>query len=118
MRIGIGYLLQETNTFSPVETGWDDFGLVEGGDVVDRWAGTQTEIGGFLDVLGDAGHDVVPLFAGWAMTAGRLSAATFEGLLAMIVGRLEAAGPLDGLLLALHGSMSAHGTDDCDGRIV
>ena len=118
MRIGIGYLLQETNTFSPVETRWDDFGLVESGDVVDRWAGTQTEIGGFLDVLGDARHDVVPLFAGWAMTAGRLSAATFEGLLAMIVRRLEAGGPLDGLLLALHGSMSAHGTDDCDGRIV
>ena len=46
MRIGIGYLLQETNTFSPVETRWDDFGVVEGGDVVDRWAGTQTEIGG------------------------------------------------------------------------
>ena len=118
MRIGVGYLLQETNTFSPVETRWEDFGLVEGADVVDRWAGTETEIGGFLDVVGDAGHEAVPLFAGWAMTAGRLSGATFERVLEMIVARLEAACPLDGLLLALHGSMSAHGADDCDGRIV
>ncbi len=118
MRIGVGYLLQETNTFSPVETRWEDFGLAEGGDVVDRWAGTQTEIGGFLDVLGEHGDEAVPLFAGWAMTAGRLSAATFERLLEMIVRRLEAACPLDGLLLALHGSMSARGADDCDGRIV
>ena len=118
MRIGVGYLLQETNTFSPVETRWEDFGLVEGADVVDRWAGTQTEIGGFLDVLADSGHEAVPLFAGWAMTAGRLSAATFERLLQMIVARLEEAGPLDALLPALHGSMCAHGTDDCDGWIL
>ncbi len=118
MRIGVGYLLQETNTFSPVETRWEDFGLVEGADVVDRWAETQTEIGGFLEALEASGHEAIPMFAGWAMTAGRLSAATFERLLATVRRRLEDAKPLDGLLLALHGSMTAHGTDDCDGRIV
>ena len=118
MRIGVGYLLQETNTFSPVETRWDDFGLVEGGEVVDRWKGTATEIGGFLDVLAASGQQAVPLFAGWAMTAGRLSAPAFERLSAMIRDRLGGAAPLDALLLALHGSMSANGADDCDGRIV
>ena len=118
MRIGVGYLLQETNTFSPVETRWEDFGLVEGGEVIDRWRGTETEIGGFFDVLEGAGHEAVPLFAGWAMTAGNLSSATFERLTSMIGERFEEAQPLDALLIALHGSMSAHGVDDCDGQII
>ena len=118
MRIGVGYLLQETNTFSPVETRWEDFGLAEGSEIVERWHGTETEIGGFFDVLESAGQEAVPMFAGWAMTAGRLSAITFKRLMSMISERLEEAQPLDALLLALHGSMSAHGTDDCDGRIV
>ena len=118
MRIGVGYLLQKTNTFSPVETQWEDFGLVKGNKVVDRWYGTKTEIGGFFDVLEGAGQEAVPLFAGWAMTAGRLSAETFKRLVLMIGKQLEKSQPLDALLLALHGSMSANGTDDCDGQII
>ena len=118
MRIGVGYLLQETNTFSPVETRLKDFGLVEGPAVLDRWSGTQTEVGAFLDVLGGTSHQVVPLIAGWAMTAGLMSAATFEELLSIARRRLSDAGPLDGLLLALHGSMCARGTDDCDGGVI
>ena len=118
MRIGAGYLLQETNTFSPVETRLSDFGLAEGPEVLDRWSGTQTEIGAFLDVLAGTPHETVPLFAGWAMTAGLMSAATFEELLSIVRRRLTDAGPLDGLLLALHGSMCARGTDDCDGAIL
>ena len=118
MRIGVGYLLQETNTFSPVETRLKDFGLVEGPDVLDHWSGTQTEIGAFLDVLGGTPHQIAPLFAGWAMTAGLMSAATFDELLSIVRRRLSDAGPLDGLLLALHGSMCARGNDDCDGTSI
>ena len=88
MRIGVGYLLQETNTFSPVETRFRDFGLVEGSDVLEHWSGAQTEIGAFLDVLAGTPHRIVPLFAGWAMTAGLMSAATFEELLSLVRRRL------------------------------
>ena len=69
MRIGVGYLLQESNSFSPVETYLRDFHPLFGTSLLDRWRGTRTEIGAFLDVLEPTEHKVVPLFAGWAMTA-------------------------------------------------
>jgi microcystin degradation protein MlrC len=118
MRIGLGYLLQETNTFSPVATQVRDFHPVFGDDVPAQWRGSRTEIGGFLDALEPADDEVVPLFAGWAMTAGCMSAKTFEGLKKTLVAQVRESGPYDGLLLALHGSLSAQGTDDCDGVIV
>ena len=118
MRIGVGYLLQETNTFSPVETRLEDFHLLLGTAILDRWRGTRTEIGAFLDVLAPTQHEAVPLFAGWAMTAGPMTAATFEKIRNSVAEQVREQGPFDALLLALHGSMCAQGTDDCEGEIL
>ena len=118
MRIGVGYLLQESNSFSPVETYLRDFHPLFGTSLLDRWRGTRTEIGAFLDVLEPTGHEVVPLFAGWAMTAGPMSAGTFDELKSKVVTQAREDGPFDALLLALHGSLVAAGTDDCDGELL
>ena len=118
MRVGLGYLLQETNTFSPVETRVHDFHPLFGEALLDQWQGSRTEIGAFLDTLGPTNHEAVPLFAGWAMTAGCMSAGTFAGLKQSVVDQVRASGPYDGLLLALHGALSAEGTDDCDGVLL
>lgn len=118
MRIGLGYLLQETNTFSPVETHIRDFHPTFGEPLLDQWRGTRTEIGAFLDTLGPTSHTLVPLFAGWAMTAGCMSADTFAELKQSVVDQVAVDAPYDALLLALHGSLSAEGTDDCDGAII
>lgn len=118
MRVGLGYLLQETNTFSPVETRVRDFHPLFGEPLLDQWRGSRTEIGAFLDTLGPTNHEAVPLFAGWAMTAGCMSAETFESLKQSVVDQVRASGPYDGLLLALHGALSAEGTDDCDGVLL
>jgi microcystin degradation protein MlrC len=118
MRIGLGYLLQETNTFSPVKTHIRDFHPVFGEPLLDQWRGTRTEIGAFLDTLGPTSHTLVPLFAGWAMTAGCMSADTFAELKQSVVDQVTADAPYDALLLALHGSLSAQGTDDCDGAMI
>ena len=118
MRIGLGYLLQETNTFSPVETQVRDFHLLFGDSLLAQWRGTRTEIGAFLNTLEPTDHNLIPLFAGWAMTAGCVSASTFKGLRESLVAQVREGRPYDGLLLALHGSLSAEGTDDCDGAIL
>ena len=118
MRIGVGYLLQESNTFSPVETHLRDFHPLFGPALIERWRGTRTEIGAFLDVLEPTEHEVVPLFAGWAMTSGPMSAETFSDLKGRVVSQAREDGPFDALLLALHGSLVAVGTDDCDGELL
>src|ERR1051325_279853 len=118
MRIGIGYLLQETNSFSPLKAKLADFHPVAGNACVERWAGSRTEIGGFLDMLAASPHEVVPLFAGWAITEGPIEAAEFARLRAWVGEQLRAAGKLDALLIALHGAMCAEGTDDCEGVLL
>ncbi len=116
LRIGIGYLLQETNTFSPISTRMEDFGLLFGPDILECWSGTRTEIAGFIDVLREV--DLVPLFSGWAITAGRIRGEEFERIRSAISDAVDSAGRLDGLLLALHGAMCAEGTDDCEGVLL
>ena len=96
MRVGLGYLLQETNTFSPVETRVRDFHPLFGEALLDQWQGSRTEIGAFLDTLGPTNHEAVPLFAGWAMTAGCMSDETFAGLKQSVVDQVHASGPYDG----------------------
>jgi microcystin degradation protein MlrC len=118
MRIGVGYLLQETNNFSPVPTTVEDFGLLTGKDILGRWRGTRTEIGAFVDALSGTPCQVAPLFAGWAMTAGPILAGEWGRLRSTLLAAVEDARPLDALLLALHGSMCAEGVDDCEGELL
>ena len=117
MRIAIASMLQESNTFSPVYTKYDDFAPVFGKAVLERHRGKLTEMGGFLDVL-DAGRiEVAPVCAAWAITANRLVRADFEKLLGEFEAGLRKAKP-DALLLAMHGAQTAEGEDDVEGRVL
>jgi microcystin degradation protein MlrC len=78
---------------------------VAGRACMDRWSGSKTEIGAFLDTLSATPHEAVPLFAGWAITEGPLEAVEFARTRAWIAEQFAAAGKLDALLLALHGAM-------------
>ncbi len=118
MRIGLGYLLQETNCFSPVPTTLEDFHLLTGGAVLGRWASTRTEIGAFLDVLASSGHEAVPLFAGWAMTAGPVVGSDYAELKSLALAQASTKGPFDAMLMALHGAMCAEEVDDCEGDLL
>jgi microcystin degradation protein MlrC len=118
MRVGIAYLIQETNSFSPISTRLEDFRILTGSSALEKWSGTKTELGAFIDFLSDSRIEAVPLFAGWAITQGPIEEDDFARLKGMIAVELERAGRLNGLLLALHGAMCAEGTDDCEGAIL
>lgn len=118
MRIGVAYLLQETNSFSPEPSRLEHFEIVTGADVAGQWAGTKTEIGAFLDILDETGHEAVSLFAGKAMTQGPIERAEFEQMLRLVRAETLRAGKLDAILIALHGAMAAEGTGDCEGAIL
>ena len=120
MRIAVASLQQESNTFAPVpctvQTFADDY-LLEGRALLDL-RGTATEIGGFLDVLGNAGAEVVPVLAAHAISGGPVLAHDFATLRERIVTGLRAAGRLDGVALALHGAMVVEGQDDGSGSLL
>ncbi|MSV29844.1 MAG: M81 family peptidase [Bryobacterales bacterium] len=117
-RIGIAGLLHESNTYLPVPTVYEHFAatsLTRGSAMIERWRGARHEIGGFLE---GAGANAVPLFATYAVPSGALTADCFERLAAELMRELEAALPLDGLVIALHGATVADNFQDADGEIL
>lgn len=116
----IAGLWHETNTFSPIATdaaAFRAYQWAQGPDLVERYAGTNTEIGGMLKGAEDAGLVVVPgLFAG-AIPSGTVTREAFE---ALADGIAEAAATVrpDGILLALHGAMVADGVEETDAALV
>ncbi len=120
-RIAVGGIVHETNTFAQERTGLDAFarqGLHEGDQMVHRWRGTTSSLGGALQGLEQAGYQIVPLVYATAMPGGLVTQEAYEALLATFLDRLAAAMPLDGVLLVLHGAMVAEGIDDCEGEIL
>jgi microcystin degradation protein MlrC len=65
-------------------------------------------------MLEGAAFEVVPLCTAGAWPAGRVAAEALPFLLRRLERTLAAAGPLDGLLLDLHGAMVAEGSDDVE----
>jgi len=122
-RIAVGLLSQESNSFAPTPTVLETFQqcLFLRGEELLRpdYQGMYVAVPGFLSVLREAGAVPVPLIATEALASGPLTRATFETLLGELTTRLTAAGPVDGLLLALHGALMVEGDDGGgDGEII
>lgn len=119
-RIGVASILQETNTWSPVRCTLEDFvdqDLVVGQSVWEKYRDTNTEIGGAMRAVADAGCTPAPLIRAWAQSSGRLTADTLDHLCRLLVAQLLRT-PVDGLVLSLHGAMAAEGVDDADAAIL
>ena len=122
MRIAIGQLWQETNTFNPLRTTRDDFeqfGVVRGAELIERMAHTN-ELGGLIQSLRawPQPPEIVPLVRLPAWPSGLATAETFDWLRDELLAAVRAALPLDALLLALHGAMVAEGFPDAEAEIV
>jgi microcystin degradation protein MlrC len=111
----------ETNTFSPLPTGFKTFQetcLFRNGSYGDR----LPMLGAPLEVwrrLADARawHTTESLCA-FAMPAGRTVKAVYEAFRDEILTDLRAAMPVDAVLLSLHGAMVADGYDDAEGELL
>ncbi|MBT5452291.1 MAG: M81 family metallopeptidase [Gemmatimonadetes bacterium] len=121
MRIAIGCIGHETNTFSPVATGIDNFKqgtYCVGEEIVAEFAATSTIIGGFLERAADLGVEAVPLLWTFATPSGTVQQAAYETLKAYFLARLQEAGRLDGVFLDLHGAMVTQAHEDAEGDLL
>lgn len=113
MRVFIAGLFTETNTFSAFPTGRAAFEVNRGSDPffasmrppLEQWAAAQ-------------GHTLAigPVMS--AMPAGRTLRSAWEALRDELLAALQAAMPVDAVLLPLHGAMVAEGYDDCEGDLL
>ena len=111
-------ILHEANTFAvtpaPVSH-YERQGIFCGEQVAERFRPTRTEMGGFLEAAArEAWHVVTPIAVPCA-PAGPMSAEAFALFLDALLAGIDSAGPLDGVLLALHGANVAEGDTDPDG---
>jgi microcystin degradation protein MlrC len=112
----------ETNSFSPVPTTLESFagqrhGIVEGAEILERFRGTKTGIGGFLEVGAGRGWEMVGTVVASATPSGNVAAAAHDALKGKLVDHLRAAMPVDGVLLHLHGAMLSDNAPDAEGDI-
>lgn len=120
-RIGIGGIWHETNTFSSQITGraaFEAYQLAAGEDIVDRYGGTGTELGGMIDGARHHGFALVPTLFAAAVPSGTIDQVVLQDLVDELVERLHRGGPLEGVLLVLHGAAVAERLDDADGWIL
>ncbi|MDQ1446072.1 MAG: hypothetical protein QOI20_2536 [Acidimicrobiaceae bacterium] len=126
MRVAIGGIWHETNTFASTVTTERDFRryqLAEG-EGLRAYAGVRNEIGGFLAAAADAAHgfEVVPTLFAAAVPSGLVERAAYDALKGRLLGRLVDAaadgGPVDAVLLALHGAMVVAGIEDPEADLV
>ena len=126
MRIAIGGILHETSTFVDDRTTMHDFqhdrGISRGQELVQRFTGTNVCTGGFLEALAAQGATVVPLLRASAFPGGLIDAGDYraikEEMLALLAAAEAQDGPVDGVLLDLHGAMVVDGIEDGDGDMI
>ncbi len=122
MRLFAATIATETNTFSPLPTsidGYKETVFLRPGEHPDDtplmctaplWvARKRAKAEGFTLIEGSC-------FA--ASPAGTTNRADYELMRDEILAQLEAALPVDGVLLGLHGAMVAHGYDDVEGDVI
>jgi microcystin degradation protein MlrC len=122
MRIAIGQLWQETNTFNPIPTtraDFEQFGVLRGADLVEQMADTN-ELGGFIQSLRvwPVRPEIVGLVRLPAWPGGTATHETFEWLRDELVAALRHALPVDAVLLALHGALVSETVPDVEGAIL
>jgi microcystin degradation protein MlrC len=122
MRIAVGQLWQETNTFNPLPTtrrNFEEWGVSRGADLVEQMADTN-ELGGFIQSLRTWPErpEIVGLVRLPAWPGGTATNDTFLWLREEMLAAVRHALPLDGLLLALHGALVADGAPDVEGEIL
>lgn len=122
MRIAIGQLWQETNTFNRNLTNlaaFKEWGIATGSEVLSKY-GTTGEIGGFVEECRAWNPDIelvgLARMACWPW--GAVEAATWQTIRQTFTDQLKAAGPVDGVLLALHGAMCAETDVDVTGSLI
>lgn len=118
-RVLVAELKQETATFNPMRTRFDDFHIYLGDEIRHAYRSTRTELGGAMEVLAADGRiEIVPTFAAAAVSGGPVLTQDLDRLLAMMVDAIRAADAIDGLYICLHGAMAGEEEGDPEGRVL
>lgn len=109
MRIAVAGLHTECSTYNPVLSGDADFRVLRGPAMLDD---------GYFNFLTHFPAEFVTVLHGRALPGGPVARATYEALKAEALAGIEAALPVDGVYLAMHGAMFVEGLFDAEGDFI
>ncbi|MYS24297.1 Microcystin degradation protein MlrC, contains DUF1485 domain [Streptomyces sp. DvalAA-14] len=112
LRIGIAGVHVECSTFTPHSTGYDDFTVRRGADLLALFDFTRPGRESWA-----ADVEWVPLVHARAVPGGSVDPDAYARLAGELTDRLGRCGPLDGLLLDLHGAMHVAGRQDIEAEL-
>ncbi len=108
-RIAIGGIRHEANTFSPIRTGYGDFHIFRGRELLDE---------AVRGVDGADQVDFAPLFGASALPSGPVTREAYLQLKDELLAGLRDALPVDGVYLDLHGAMEVEGVGDGESDLI
>ena len=115
----VAMMMHETNTFSPLPTPIESFernGALRGERAIAELEGTNTPLGGFIDIAREAGAAFTVPMAANAYPSGLVTNAAFEEMTSAIVEDVKTG--CDAVFLALHGAMVTERYDDGEGELL
>ncbi|MGV8855375.1 MAG: M81 family metallopeptidase [Devosia sp.] len=121
MRVFTAALATETNTFSPIAIDRRAFEAslyARPGEHPATPTLCTAPITVGREVCAQQGWTLIEGSASWADPAGLIARTTYEELRDEILGQLQAAMPVDAVVLGLHGAMVAQGYDDPEGDLL
>jgi microcystin degradation protein MlrC len=116
MRIVVGSIMHESNTFTPYPTSLEEF-RPRYGDVILQEPGLGS-LGGIIARLRAQASQVIPTVSAHALPGGVVARQAYETMKQALVEGIGAAGAVDGVCLALHGSMQVDEVGDAEGELL
>lgn len=120
MRIALGGIMHESNSFAAGPTGrgrFEEGSLTRGDALLAAWGDAHHEVGGFTAGAERFGYELAPTVMAWATPAGPVDDTVIDEVVAEIIDGCRRASA-DGLLLALHGAMVSPRHADADGEVL
>nr|WP_076488436.1 M81 family metallopeptidase [Alkalispirochaeta americana] len=120
MRVLVGGIHHESNTFNPIITGAEDFSL-QRGDEIFGVLNDDDSISGIIKTLQTEGFQVEPILMARAVPNGVVSREFYLSVKEEFLQRARKAREsslIDGIALSLHGSMRVEGIGDAEGDLL
>ncbi|RXT07142.1 M81 family metallopeptidase [Ammoniphilus sp. CFH 90114] len=121
MRVIIGQIVHETNTFSTVLATKKHFQMSEWDFrevVLERHHGVKDYLGGMIDEAERLGIQVIPTFSAFTRPSGVIERETYEELKREFIQTILDAGNIDAICFNLHGAGVAEQTEDIEGDLL
>ncbi|MBK8506679.1 MAG: M81 family metallopeptidase [Saprospiraceae bacterium] len=120
LKILIAECKQEVSTFNPYKSGYEDFMIRQGAEILNYHRTVRNEIGGALSIL-EAEDDVrlVPTYSAFFITSGGILAKeSWEKIAQDFLNSIRSAPPVDGVYFCMHGAMASEEELDPEGWLL